>query len=224
MSGQDYRLLMCFIGIDGCGKTTHAISLCKKLRDSGLNYKYIHHTHTLKDLFPAGLRVSMRKHNSMMSELNAPSNKHSTKGKSAKLKNAIISFITLIDSIIGFIAEATPSSRNTLIVYDRYIYDRVISYLEECPKWLTDFYWRLIPNPDLIFLLDLPASFAYQRKRDVPVRLGEMQRKSYLSLAKSANLKNLVIVSATSDAENINRLILNHVIGFLKVRKIRLNS
>jgi len=79
-------------------------------------------------------------------------------------------------------------SRNGLVLHDRHIVDALVDpvrYRYGGPLWLLRAIWTLLPNPDLVILLDVPADIAYERKREVPVEEIARLRDGYARLVRA---------------------------------------
>lgn len=132
------------------------------------------------------------------------------RGKKFEVAMIILFFIAFIDSFVEYISKVSPLLGKSIVIFDRYFYDHVIDYLDVCPKWLVKCYLHLIPEPDIIFILDLPPEIAYERKKE-----RSRARKHYLSLAR--RLRNMVvIIDANVNINEINSLILHHTTDFLR--------
>ena len=70
----------------------------------------------------------------------------------------------------------------------------------------------LFPNPDLVFLLDLPADVAFQRKEDMPLSYLEDRRAFYLSLER---LRGVEILDGTASIEDLQEIIYQKTSKFL---------
>lgn len=212
--------LICFVGVDGSGKTTSAVRLYERLLAKGFQCEYIHHAFTLTDSVPPFLAVFVRERLSSTAKLNRSVVAVSTDHKTGKLKTMVdvaLSFIALIDSLIGYTVETRLSASGRIIIYDRYIYDRIIEYINAGPKWLTKLYLRIIPNPDLIFVLDTPSALAFKRKKEGSSNFRERQRKQYLKLARQLDGKNVIIVNTCeNDIKRVNSMVFNYTTSLLK--------
>lgn len=76
-------------------------------------------------------------------------------------------------------------AKSNLIMFDRYFQDVLVDprrYRYGGPKWFAEFLSRLVPQPDLVILLDADAESIVQRKSELPRDEIERQRKAYRQL------------------------------------------
>src|SRR5437899_9507632 len=85
-----------------------------------------------------------------------------------------------------------------VIVFDRYIYDELSNLDMSNPlsRAFVRLVRRLVPRPDIAYLLDADPTAAYARKPEYPVDFMRKCRQSYFDLA--GLLGNLTIIPALS--------------------------
>jgi len=219
VKGQNRPLSICFIGVDGSGKTTCAINLCKELVSKGFDCRYVHQTYTLINCTPSIVRASIGKKILPLNEPNVGTYKAlPNRGVTLKITITLWLFVALIDSLAGYLIKIRPLIRKSMVISDRYFYQHIISNLNASPKWLVKCYLSLIPKPDLIFLLDVPARIAYCRSKEFPLNFYKQQRKQYLNLVKQLDIKNVLVIDTSTDVMKTNSLILDHTVNLLKTR------
>ncbi len=169
-----YRLI-CFIGIDGSGKTTLSQNIVQEFERKNMDVKYSYSKFRpvfSKPIVVLGkylfLKDNIREYENYSNSKRAQIRKHNLLAK-------IYKKLILWDYYIQIIYKIKlPLSRGKIVVCDRYVYDTAINdiprednnkitvnqHIEE----MLDF----APSPDLIFLIDLPESVAFQRKDDTP--------------------------------------------------------
>jgi thymidylate kinase len=107
-------------------------------------------------------------------------------------------FYLAADYTLGYAFRIAPAlARTRLVLFDRYIYDLAV----DCkrvryggPAWLIRLAVRLVPQPDLVIVLDAPAEVLWSRKQEVPFNEVVRQRQAYLELARK--LPSAVVVNA----------------------------
>jgi|GEM_PF-2936264 thymidylate kinase len=205
------RVLVCFIGMDGCGKTTHAVNLFEKMQSNGLDCKYIHHTYSLLNYIPSNLRTRLQNHFSYMTGQDTLCKSPVKSSLKLKIIMILLSFVAFIQALIGYIIECRPHRHDLLLIYDRYFYDHIVNYMSVCPEWLIKCYLHLIPTPDMTFLLDVSPNTAYWRKKEASIDFYVKYRQSYLSLIKKLDPRKLIVIGTNSDINKVNSIILNYV-------------
>lgn len=162
--------LICFIGIDGSGKSTLAKSLAKAMMKHGVKSKYVWcGWRQFESPFLIPFIAVIR-------ELSAQgeNNKMNHDSKEGILRNrflfAIYRYLVLFDHLTKiFLKVKIPLMFGENIICDRYIYDIIVDPLLGLNgKNIRRVLLRLVPKPDLIFLVDLPEEIAFSRKNDVP--------------------------------------------------------
>jgi len=113
------------------------------------------------------------------------------------LGSIVTLFGIFLDYWLGFIFILRPLlARSGLIVFDRYYHDLLIDpirYRYGGPMWLARFVGRLVPPPDLLFLvLDADDQVILSRKREVPLDELRRQRESYQQFTRGVQRATLV--------------------------------
>jgi len=117
----------------------------------------------------------------------------------------------------GYLFGVRPRlTRSTLVLFDRYYDDLLVDprrYRYGGSMKLARFGRRLIPTPDLCFILDVPQEQLLQRKREVSGEELKRQRNAYRRLA--AGLPGAVLMDGSLPAEEVARqgadVILEHL-------------
>lgn len=110
----------------------------------------------------------------------------------------------LADAWLGFFFFIVPGRvRSTWVVYDRWLVDVLVDpkrYRLRLPGWVLRGFVRLLPQPDLVFVLDAPTEVLQARKQEVPPEETERQRHAYRSLADSLSCAHLISVDRPVEA------------------------
>jgi thymidylate kinase len=173
MSGR----LVCFTGIDGSGKTTLSRKVARCLRDGGERAVYVYGRTVpavSRLLMTAGRRVFLRNHNVWRDYPGY------ARDKQCVLKNRLLAQAYRFSVWADYLPPALSNIRGSLllgrtVVCDRYVFDTVINDLavhlgydaEHIHHALASSF-RLLPEPDYVFFLDLPEEVALRRKNDIP--------------------------------------------------------
>lgn len=130
------------------------------------------------------------------------SNPHDQIPRSWMISNLKLMYF-LFKYIFGYWLIAYPQKvRSKLVIFDRYYYDILVDprrYRHNGSLLLTQFIGKIIPKPDLFFVIDAPAEVLQQRKQEVSFEESIRQRQAYLDLKNK--LDHLSIIDNTQQAE-----------------------
>lgn len=217
-------IVVCFIGPDGSGKTTLSKFLYDAMKRESI---YVSYTWWLQ-----GENSLIRK---ILRKFRKSFKGSSTSRKSEKpLKLRLFKFIypkiVLLDYLIfGFRNLVIPKllSCYDMLIFDRFTYDPILyisaefNYDLTTVKKLVEIYNTLLPNPDLIFVTDIPASVAYLRKREDfasiedAEKIRNMYRRLYALLKETSN-RRIVLLDTTKKEDLIKKKILEELSVILK--------
>ena len=199
------NFLICFIGIDGSGKTTLAKMLVDAMNKESIKCEYVwcgwrqFETFLLKNM--ARVIKSLRRHSHRKHDIEPDI--------TGEIHNSFYRYLILMDYVFSSLPKVSiPLALGRNIVCDRYVYDVIGGLLENHPL-MGKVALNLLPKPDLIFLVNLPEEIAYQRKDDIPsVDYLKKKRAVYLRMEKKfkmtiidgskelADLKNVILPEA----------------------------
>jgi thymidylate kinase len=93
---------------------------------------------------------------------------------------------------------AAPSQAEDFVIADRYLYDELanLNLKKSANRAYVRTLLKLVPRPDVAFLLDADPAQARARKPEYPVEFVQSNRASYLALAALA--RNIEIVEPLS--------------------------
>jgi len=210
--------MICFIGIDGSGKTTHANNLCRELQLIGIKCIYIRPESLIAKAFSGKYAGLMSSHKNALRTDHTDTSLRSLLSVFFKLLFVIL---LIIDSYIVYIARVIPHlRRGTIIIYDRYSYDSLS--LWDSP--LTKLFIKSAPKPDVTFLLDLPETTAFIRMhdtadREIPIKYYKRLREWYLSLARRSGF---IVIDTSIEFRRSAALILNYIINNLQLSHLNI--
>lgn len=211
-------ILICFIGIDGSGKTTLANDLSNEMKDHGIKIRCVYGRFLSPML---GLLVTLVKKVLSLKGKNMDDYAHRVAIKEQLFKNRLVAqfyqyfvFLNYVPKI--FISIKLPLMLGQSIVCDRYVYDSVVDlamdfrYTDERLQAVLRSYLRFIPKPDLVFLIDLPERIAFQRgKDDIPsITFLSKRRSIYLKMSK---WNQMTILDGTKDIQELSEIVRNVV-------------
>jgi dTMP kinase len=192
---REQSKFICFIGIDGSGKTTLAKSLAASLRDSGKNATYVYNRSKailVKPFSELGRLLFLRGHD-MFSDYAAYSSRKQSLFQH-RLFFALYRSVFLLDYWIqSLIKIKAPLWRGTTVVCDRYLHDTIITDFAVHGHYTTDQvaavlerWLHIFPRPDLVFMVDVDEAVAYKRKSDTPsLEYLKERRWLYAAIAQS---------------------------------------
>lgn len=194
-------IFICFVGIDGSGKTTLAKRLEQDLKRSGISCKYAW--------------CGWRGYNSFLFKPFAKLIKkfYDNNEKLKSVTNAKIpGTLALLDYILS-LSEKSFLSLYTydIFIADRYIYDMLVGFTIANSEitYIQKFLLDLFPKPDIIFFLDVPVEIAFSRKNDIPSTDYLVKRKKvYMSIL---NLPEVKILDGTQNLEDLLNTILTEI-------------
>lgn len=174
--------LVSLSGMDGSGKTQLVVLLRRFFRRQGISYLYIH---SVRDSFanriakkiPSFKNLIGSKKASFDSGQNSPITPLKTK-KISSLSLFIRIITIVLDALYFWIRLNTSWKNHDVIIFDRYIYDRIIqiSYLKR-KKSVLSFSWltKLFPRPNMPLLLYITPELAMERKQDAQLEGQELE-------------------------------------------------
>ena len=183
-------MTIAFIGIDGSGKTTLSQKLKEELTKRGYSavvtkpFDYLIFSPVFKIIKKIIVSSKDAKENPFL------------KKKNKLLLFRLWPFLALIDHWLYFLIKIKPLERKyDYVICDRFFFDfgTSFNYYGYTTNWLNNLYFKLIPKPDLTFVLDLSPEKARKREKKCAHSLEffEFQRASYLDLAREFKLPKI---------------------------------
>lgn len=210
--------LVCFIGIDGSGKTSLAKSVVKDLKNNGIecNYCYGRYKPLIsKPVVMIGKTLFLR--NEDVRKYNSYS---ATKRRLAKKYNVLMSVyynMILIDYAFQiFVKIIVPRLLGKTIICDRYVYDTVINDMPRSSddlktiKMLVNRCLRIAPEPDIKYFIDIDEGVAYKRKNDTPSINYLIERRMLYKLL--ACEYKMTVLDGTSDFQLLNSKVVERIL------------
>lgn len=166
--------LICFVGIDGSGKTLQAQKLAASLNEHGIPCAYTWCRYSPRLMMPliwlAKKLIRREKGGSEYSSF--------ISGKQGMLSKPLLGWIWLNVGLFEYLIQATVKVRRRLwgsrvLISDRYIYDAVADLAISFGRsgvGVTELarhpLFRWFPQPDKVYFLDVPAEVCWARKQD----------------------------------------------------------
>ncbi len=175
-----------FSGIDGAGKSTQIQRLCASLRQTGLNVRMV----CFWDQVAKLTRFREEAGHAVFggdTGIGSPSAPICRRDKNVRwwVMTAVRLFLYSLDAIsLRLLIKRAQNSGAGALVFDRFIYDELANL--ELDRWLMRAYAhaivRIVPAPDISYLLDADPVAARARKPEYPLEFLVFNRKSYLTL------------------------------------------
>lgn len=212
------RKLVVLMGLDGSGKSTQANKACEWLEAQGIPAQVVwmrgesYLTQPVLKVGKALLRAPKEEKRGGGIESGEDYRRY-VHSKQSMFKSpflrAIWRTLTIIDLYITFKLSFRSVSRDTrVVILDRYVYDSLIdidsafgSGGAEAVRMLESSLLGLFPEPDMVFLLEIPPEQAMKRKDDIPSMVYLEERHDlYLEFAE---ITHAVTVDATASIEQV---------------------
>jgi dTMP kinase len=190
--------LICFTGVDGSGKTTHAKSLLRFLEYNGYPCKYVRGA--LRPILSYAFFIFTRligywkskKQDAFTNPLeNAP------QGIAKKLA-ALLRFLFFIDFHIKTLLKIRlPLVFGKTLICDRYFYDLLmeLELNNISSKFFAYILSRTLPRPIIVFLMDAPAT-TIKSRRNFSLEEIKLKRRTFLRMYKNFNF---IIINSQID-------------------------
>ena len=221
-------LLICFIGIDGSGKTTQAKLLLDWLESRGIKSMYVWsrgEVLTIRRIFLfMGRRALGTSGREIASDKKAYGEYQSRKSK--LMENSLVrivwSAMTYAEHLIQINLDIRRKMRDGwVVVCDRYLWDSSVDIAtlnSKNPEWLSGwfnrFMWKFIPKPTITFFIDVPPEEAMKRKNDIPsVDYVRKRAEHYRYLAK---YNSLTVINGCEDSAAIQNKIIYMVNKYIE--------
>jgi thymidylate kinase len=182
--------IVSFSGIDGAGKTTQIHALSSWLRAAGLRVKHLTFWDNVVVLsrFRESLSHKAFKGDQGIGSPDKPLNRRDKNVTSGPVTTMRF-FLYFLDALsVGRRVRQARASDADVVIFDRYIYDELANL--PLNRWVTRafirFLLRLIPSPDLAFVIDADPAEAFARKPEYPLEFLRSNREAYITMSHLA--------------------------------------
>lgn len=177
-------VLISFSGVDGAGKSTQIANLCTLLEQAGLSVKKVafwDDVATLKSLREeAGHRIF--KGDKGVGSPDAPIERRDKNVRSPAMTLIRLGMYILDAFSLRRKVKGVLRSGSSVVIFDRYIYDELANLNLRHPiiRIYLELMLRLVPQPQIAFILDADPVQARLRKPEYPLQWLRENRRAYL--------------------------------------------
>ena len=207
-------IFICFTGIDGSGKSTLAKALVAKLNEKGVKTKYWWCKFESFKFESLMIRLFKK-----ISQTSTPRLRGVNKLAKNSLPSIIYQYFVLFSYVYRiFLNVKLPLLFGKCVICDRYVYDTAtdfvvnFGYSKEKIQAMLKNLFRVIPKPQLAFLVDLPEEIAYQRnlpKHDISsVTYLSIRRKIYLNINEE---HKMILLDGTKNLRDLESEVFSKV-------------
>lgn len=219
---------ICFIGIDGSGKTTQALSLHEYFKEKGLNSIYMW---SRRKPYFLKIPVSLMKRYILKEREKSDGSAYlSIKRKRKNLfSNRLFIFLwinlSLLEYFLFIYFKILRSNRNKdVLICDRYLYDAIVDFalsssipVSKIGSLCNNFISSLFPKPDRLYFIDIDADVGANRKKDgTSLAYLEDRVPLYRHVAK---LTDAVVIDGTLPLHEIREIIYKDAANYLAENK-----
>jgi len=205
------------VGIDGSGKTILCKGMLHEFQQYFFNTQYVHTYHKsilLKPINSIVKALFMRGTDQFANYSRYREQKTSAIQRHRWLSR-IYAFIWILDYTLQTLYKVgIPLLFKQRLIIDRYVYDAMINisvannFTRKTTHRLVDFLFRLFPEPDIVFLIDLPEVIAFERKNDIQsIEYLQERRHRYLLMADQYGFQ---ILDGTSSPQELLKEAIDH--------------
>jgi thymidylate kinase len=181
--------IVCFTGMDGSGKTSHAVRLIYELESKGVacGYTWCRWFPGFADPFHFIARrilgITRREFSSY------------------RPLRLTYEFLIIFDFLRPILFKVRlPAKLGRCVIIDRYIYDRLadlafLGYKISNNSCFVKVLTATNPKPDITFWIDVPPAIAVARKNDMSLREAQKYSEIYRVLARSYHFRRVINVS-----------------------------
>lgn len=209
---------ICFIGIDGSGKTTLARSVVSALRRREMDFHYVHgliYPKLLKPFMAIGrfLFARGKSRESNYREFVIAKRSGFYKHPMLFFPYRALLFLDYFPQVA--VKVAIPLLFGRRIVSDRYVFDTIVNMSLNLGYDLNRMiqavkaYFRVLPKPNVVFLVDLPEEVSFCRKDDVPsIEYLRERRGIYRNFAQAFGM---VVLDGTMPVEDLTSIVISTI-------------
>lgn len=221
-------MIIAFTGMDGSGKSLQARALADSLTEEGVKSLYVWSRWSpffLRPVIHLGRMLLGSGGNSEDQQYR--SFRHS---KQRMFRRRMLAqgwkVLACLDYSLQVLFKIKIRARHgRIIVCDRYVQDLLVDLginfgysAKEIDQLMKSRLLSLFPKPDLVFLLDLPADVAFQRKEDAPLSYLRDRRMLYLNFGRQQGVE---VLDGTVSIQDLKESIYQKTLDFLNRGRLK---
>lgn len=214
-------VLVSFSGMDGAGKSTQIEALADCVKRAGLRVRLVAFWDDVARL------TSVREtagHTLFKGEKGVGTPEKPVERRDKNVRSPWMSgvrlFLYSVDAVsLRQVVKRSSKSDADLIIFDRYAYDELVNLTLSNPlaRAYVRLVMRLVPRPDISYVLDADPVAARARKPEYPLEFLYTCRESYRVLSK---LVGGITIIPPMPIRDVQREILKHAVERLSMRGI----
>lgn len=181
-------VLLSFSGIDGAGKSTQIETLCTNLRTVGLNVQLITFWDEVVRLkiIRKGATHALFHGDQGVGTVATPIRRRDKDVRSPLMTLCRLLFYFVDTISLRRITRNALNSEADVVIFDRYIYDELanLDLTRASIRFYVKSVMKLVPKPQISFLLDADPVKACARKPEYPLDFLHSNRNSFLRLSQ----------------------------------------
>ena len=202
---KDRTLLISFSGIDGAGKSTQIDALSQHLNSLGLRVRTVVFWDEIARLtrFRENAGHSLFKGDKGVGTPDAPVERRDKNVRSWYM-TCVRLCLYLVDAVsLRFLAIRVRKSDDSVVIFDRYIYDELANLSLDHPviRVYVRILLKIVPTPHVIYFLDADPVMARARKPEYPIEFLRINRQSYWKLSQMIHRVNVISPMSIDNAE-----------------------
>jgi thymidylate kinase len=208
-----------FSGVDGAGKTTQIDNLCAFLTEQGVRYRVFRFWDDIAQLTNVreGTGHRVFKGEKGIGRPDAPVNRRDKNVRGFPM-TCVRMFLYLVDAFsTRSVFKRALQGDVEFIIFDRYTYDELanMNLKSAVIRAYVRFIMRLVPRPDISFLLDADPEAARARKPEYPIDFVRLNRQAYFDLDRLVGGLTIIPPMAIEDAK---RQVVSHASALLDAK------
>src|SRR5450432_58684 len=201
--------LVSFSGVDGSGKTTQIDAVVEGLRQAGLKVCLLRFW---DDVAVLGRMREAASHKLFRTEKGIGALGKPVQRRDKNVRSWPMSLIRLglyaLDALrLTYVVAAVQSRDEVFVGLARYLYDELakLNLKNSVNRAYVRRLLKMVPQPDVAFLLDADPAQARARKPEYPLEFVQSNRAAYLALAELAGTIDVVAPLSTREVRDVVR-------------------